>query len=99
MLCMLCPEASASNRRSIILARKTLPHVPCRGLLYRKEFVSDYIGLDSTAAKYLGDGTSIRLVGVDYLSVGMLEDIQETHKELFKAVGGTTLSISYGLNA
>ena len=58
----------------------------CRGLLHKREFVSDYIGLDSTAADYLSSSTSVRLVGVDYLSVGMLEDIQETHKRLFRAV-------------
>eukprot|EP00878_Enallax_costatus_P029391 GHUV01031866.1.p1 GENE.GHUV01031866.1~~GHUV01031866.1.p1 ORF type:complete len:239 (+),score=40.16 GHUV01031866.1:126-842(+) len=55
-----------------------------KGLLHKREFVSDYIGLDSTAAEYLGRNTRVRLVGVDYLSVGMLEDIQETHKRLFR---------------
>lgn len=59
----------------------------CRGLLFKKEFTSDYIGLDSTAASYLSSSTNVVLVGVDYLSVGMLEDIQDTHKILFHKVG------------
>lgn len=27
------------------------------------------------------------LVGIDYLSIGMLDDIVETHKTLFRTVG------------
>lgn len=58
-----------------------------RGLMGRTAFASDYVGLDSTAADWLArERPSVRLVGVDYLSVGMLEDIEATHRALFKQV-------------
>ncbi|KAF6256864.1 hypothetical protein COO60DRAFT_62360 [Scenedesmus sp. NREL 46B-D3] len=55
-----------------------------RGLMFQRAFASDYIALDSTAATHITSSSSIRLVGIDYLSIGMLEDIGETHRTLFR---------------
>ncbi|KAF8060337.1 CYL3 [Scenedesmus sp. PABB004] len=54
-----------------------------RGLLHATAFASDYVGLDSTAAAHITRDTGIRLVGIDYLSIGHLDDIIATHKTLF----------------
>lgn len=60
-----------------------------RRLMERTAFASDYVGLDSGAAAWLAKHRpGVQLVGVDYLSVGMLEDIVETHRALFRAVRG-----------
>eukprot|EP00775_Hariotina_reticulata_P001291 gene1291-1632_t len=67
-----------------------------RGLMWRTAFTSDYVGLDATAASHISTNTNIKLVGIDYLSIGMLEDIEEPHKILFTkgvvAVEGLDLS-------
>lgn len=56
-----------------------------RGLMARTPFASDYVGLDSSAARWLAKNRpEVVLVGVDYLSIGMLDDIIEAHKELFR---------------
>jgi len=60
-----------------------------RGLLGRTAFASDYVGLDSSAARWLAEERpGVVLVGIDYLSIGALYDIVETHKTLFRTVGG-----------
>lgn len=58
----------------------------CRGLMFQRAFASNYTALDSTAAAHITGSSSIKLVGIDYLSIGMLEDIGETHRTLFKGV-------------
>jgi hypothetical protein len=54
--------------------------------MYQRDFASNYTALDSTAAAHITSSSSIRLVGIDYLSIGMLEDIGETHRTLFRGV-------------
>ncbi|WIA23855.1 hypothetical protein OEZ85_013511 [Tetradesmus obliquus] len=55
-----------------------------KGLMAQRAFASNYTALDSTAAAHITGSSSIKLVGIDYLSIGMLEDIGETHRTLFK---------------
>ncbi|WIA44368.1 hypothetical protein OEZ86_007145 [Tetradesmus obliquus] len=55
-----------------------------KGLMFQRAFASNYTALDSTAAAHITGSSSIKLVGIDYLSIGMLEDIGETHRTLFK---------------
>jgi kynurenine formamidase len=54
--------------------------------MWRTTFAADYIGLDNTAATHVTSNTNIKLVGIDYLSIAMMEDIEETHKILFRKV-------------
>jgi kynurenine formamidase len=55
--------------------------------MFRKEFASSYTSFDSTGAKYITQHTKVKLVGIDYLSIGCLEDIVETHRVLLGQVG------------
>lgn len=58
-----------------------------RQLMAQTPFATDYVGLDSTAAQWLAkERPGVVLVGIDYLSIGMLEDIEEAHKQLFRKV-------------
>jgi kynurenine formamidase len=50
--------------------------------MFKKEFASSYTSFDSTGAAYITKHTNIKLVGIDYLSIGCLEDIVETHRVL-----------------
>ena len=54
--------------------------------MHRTPFASDYVAFDSTGARHVTERTRVRLVGVDYLSVGCLEDIVETHRILLGKV-------------
>jgi arylformamidase len=59
-----------------------------RRLMEVTPFASDYVGLDASAARWLAEERpGVVLVGIDYVSIGMLEDIVEAHKELFRKVG------------
>lgn len=55
--------------------------------MFQREFVSSYTSFDSTGAAYITQHTNIKLVGIDYLSIGCLEDIVETHRILLGKVG------------
>lgn len=58
-----------------------------RKLMAQTAFASDYVGLDSSAAAWLAERRpGVALVGIDYLSIGMLDDIVEAHKGLFRKV-------------
>lgn len=50
--------------------------------MFTKAFASDYTSFDSTGATHITQHTKIKLVGIDYLSIGCLEDIVETHRIL-----------------
>lgn len=50
--------------------------------MFKKEFASSYTSFDSTGAAYITKQTNIKLVGIDYLSIGCLQDIVETHRVL-----------------
>lgn len=55
--------------------------------MFKKEFASSYTSFDSTGATYIIQHTKVKLVGIDYLSIGCLEDIVETHRVLLGQVG------------
>jgi hypothetical protein len=57
-----------------------------RGLMGHTPFVTDFVGLDSSAARWAA-ARGVRLVGMDYLTIGMMDDIVATHKELMQQVG------------
>lgn len=60
-----------------------------RGLLAQTAFASDYVGLDASAAAWLAEERpGVALVGIDYVSIGALYDIEGAHKALFRAVRG-----------
>jgi hypothetical protein len=48
-------------------------------------FASDYVALDSSGATWVAH-SGIRLVGIDYLSIAVYEDLVEPHRTLFRAV-------------
>lgn len=69
-----------------------------RGLMARTAFASDYVGLDSTAARWLAEERpGVRLVGIDYLSIGQMDDIAEAHRALFRK--GTVVVEGLNLSA
>jgi arylformamidase len=45
----------------------------------QKEFTSDYVSIEPEAARYLF-GAGVKLVGIDYLSVGDFNDAPPTHR-------------------
>ncbi len=50
-----------------------------------RDFATDYVGIDHSGAEFLAEA-GVKLVGVDYLSVGVFEgDGPETHKTLLAA--------------
>jgi kynurenine formamidase len=59
--------------------------------MFKKEFASSYTSFDSTGATYITQHTKVKLVGIDYLSIGCLEDIVETHRVLLGKVGLTLM--------
>ncbi|XP_051186334.1 cyclase-like protein 4 [Lolium perenne] len=50
-----------------------------RKLMWKKEFDSSYVGFMEDGAQWLIDNTDIRLVGIDYLSVGAYEECIPAH--------------------
>ncbi|CAK9143650.1 unnamed protein product [Ilex paraguariensis] len=50
-----------------------------RGLMYKKEFDSSYVGFMKDGAKWLVENTNIKLVGIDYLSVAADDDLISSH--------------------
>jgi arylformamidase len=49
-----------------------------------KEFINDYVYLTTEAAKYLAE-KKIRTIGIDYLSIAGLNNIEEVHKILLSS--------------
>uniref|UniRef100_A0A0D9XBD1 Cyclase family protein n=1 Tax=Leersia perrieri TaxID=77586 RepID=A0A0D9XBD1_9ORYZ len=50
-----------------------------RKLMWKKEFDTSYVGFMKDGAQWLIDNTDIRLVGVDYLSVGAFDECIPAH--------------------
>jgi arylformamidase len=50
----------------------------------RRGFVEDYAHLDGSAARLLGE-RHVRMVGIDYLSIGGTDDAAEVHRALLAA--------------
>jgi kynurenine formamidase len=58
--------------------------------MFQKAFESSYTSFDSTGAAFITQHTRVKLVGIDYLSIGCLEDIVETHRVLLGQVRALT---------
>lgn len=54
--------------------------------MFQKAFEPSYTSFDSTGASFITQHTRVKLVGIDYLSIGCLEDIVETHRVLLGQV-------------
>ncbi|XP_010270935.1 PREDICTED: uncharacterized protein LOC104607111 isoform X1 [Nelumbo nucifera] len=50
-----------------------------RGLMWKKEFDTSYVGFMKDGAKWLVENTDIKLVGVDYLSAAAYDDLIPSH--------------------
>ncbi|XP_073146251.1 cyclase-like protein 1 [Henckelia pumila] len=57
-----------------------------RDLMHKKEFDSSYAGLTADGAEWLARNTNIKLVGLDYLSVGVMPDREPVYKFLGKDI-------------
>ncbi|KAG7022472.1 kynB, partial [Cucurbita argyrosperma subsp. argyrosperma] len=55
-----------------------------RGLMWKKEFDTSYVGFMKDGAKWLVDNTDIKLVGIDYLSVAAFDDLIPSHLEFLE---------------
>jgi arylformamidase len=53
-------------------------------LLHKKQFHTDYVGLDGSAAEYLV-ALGVKLVGIDYLSIAPYDDVWSAHNVLLNA--------------
>ena len=47
--------------------------------MHQKAFESSYVGITRDGAEWLADNTDVELVGVDYLSVALYEDLPGAH--------------------
>lgn len=64
-----------------------------RGLMFRPDFVRDYVGLDLSAARWMVR-RGMRLVGLDYLSVQSFHESDDVHRELL----GVSMVLVEGLD-
>lgn len=55
-----------------------------RGLMWKEEFDSSYVGFMKDGAQWLVDNTDIKLVGIDYLSVAADDDLIPAHLVFFE---------------
>ncbi|GAB2291699.1 Cyclase-like protein 2 [Dionaea muscipula] len=55
-----------------------------RGLMFKKEFDSSYVGFMKDGAQWLVDNTDIKLIGIDYLSAAAYDDLIPSHLVLLK---------------
>lgn len=51
-------------------------------LLSQRAFDSSYTSISASGARYLADKTQVALVGIDYLSIGMYDEIGDAHRAL-----------------
>lgn len=61
-------------------------HLQCRQLLSQRAFDSSYTSISASGARYLADKTQVALVGIDYLSIGMYDEIGDAHRTLLGKV-------------
>ena len=60
---------------------------PCRGLMHRTAFASGYTGMTASGAEWVvANLPAIRLVGIDYTSIAVFEDISGPHVPLLSKV-------------
>ncbi|CAN0897320.1 Cyclase-like protein 1 [Linum grandiflorum] len=55
-------------------------------LMKKTEFDSTYTGFKTSGAKWLVENTDIKLVGIDYLSVSIVDDAAPVHREFLKGI-------------
>ncbi|EFJ19762.1 hypothetical protein SELMODRAFT_110653 [Selaginella moellendorffii] len=53
-----------------------------RRLMWKREFTSDFTALTKDGAEWIAQNTSLKLIGLDYLSVGVYNEPDATHKPL-----------------
>ncbi|KAH6818898.1 Cyclase family protein [Perilla frutescens var. frutescens] len=56
-----------------------------RGLMYKREFDTSFVGFKKDGAQWLVDNTDIKLVGTDYLSVAAFVDATPAHLVFLKS--------------
>ncbi|KAH6772703.1 Cyclase family protein [Perilla frutescens var. hirtella] len=56
-----------------------------RGLMYKREFDTSFVGFMKDGAQWLVDNTDIKLVGTDYLSVAAFVDATPAHLVFLKS--------------
>ncbi|XVF01315.1 hypothetical protein REPUB_Repub04eG0077300 [Reevesia pubescens] len=56
-----------------------------RGLMYKREYDSSYVGFTTDGARWLVKNTDIKLVGIDYLSVAANDHLVSAHLEFFES--------------
>ncbi len=54
--------------------------------MQQKAFASDYTAMDSSGAEWLIAHTDVKMVGIDYLSIAIVEDLTRTHELLLEQV-------------
>lgn len=52
--------------------------------MYRRAFDPSYIGITPDGAEFIVKHTQLQLVGIDYLSIGALDGVADTHRTLFR---------------
>lgn len=55
--------------------------------MHQTPFFSDYTAMDSSAAEWLVSHTDIKMIGIDYLSIAIFDDLTRTHEVLLDKVG------------
>ncbi|KAJ4716264.1 kynurenine formamidase-like [Melia azedarach] len=56
-----------------------------RGLMYKKEFDTSYVGFTEEGARWLVENTDIRLVGTDYLPIAAYDHLLSAHLVLLES--------------
>jgi len=54
------------------------------GLMHQHIFDSSYVGFTADGARYLAENTTVRTIGIDYLSIARFDELVGAHVELFK---------------
>jgi kynurenine formamidase len=60
--------------------------------MQQKEFYPEYTALTLSGATWITEYSQIGLVGIDYLSIGVLHEIGDVHRTLFKKVSRLRLA-------
>ncbi|KAJ4716265.1 Kynurenine formamidase [Melia azedarach] len=56
-----------------------------RGLMYKKEFDTSYVGFTDDGARWLVENTDIKLVGTDYLPIAAYDNLISAHLILLES--------------
>lgn len=58
----------------------------CRGLMHQTPFISDYTSLTKDGAEWIVNNTAVELIGIDYTSIAIYEDLPGPHYVLLEKV-------------